>query len=94
MNYIVVRLTDSIHAYNAERKVSIKEKVIGGEIENNLTVDAQNAGISQNATYQLGQIFDYTIDFFRLRHIGNQILFQRPINWQTTNRYVALLWFD
>ena len=67
MNYIVVRLTDSIHAYNAERKVSIKEKAIGGEIENNLTVDAQNAGISQNATYQLGQIFDYTIDFFRLQ---------------------------
>ena len=67
VNYIVVRLTDSIHAYNAERKVSIKEKAIGGEIENNLTVDAQNAGISQNATYQLGQIFDYTIDFFRLQ---------------------------
>ena len=54
VNYIVVRLTDSIHAYNAERKVSIKEKAIGGEIENNLTVDAQNAGISQNATYQIG----------------------------------------
>ena len=67
VNYIVVRLTDSIHAYKAERKVSIKEKAIGGEIENNLTVDAQNAGISQNATYQLGQIFDYTIDFFRLQ---------------------------
>lgn len=67
VNYIVVRLTDSIHAYNAKRKVSIKEKAIGGEIENNLTVDAQNAGISQNATYQLGQIFDYTIDFFRLQ---------------------------
>ena len=67
VDYIVVHLTDSIYAYTAQRKVSVVEKAFAGSIENNLTVDAQAAGISQNATYQLGQIFDYTIDFFRLQ---------------------------
>ena len=67
VDYIVVHLTDSIYAYTAQRKVSVVEKAFAGSIENNLTVDAQAAGIGQNATYQLGQIFDYTIDFFRLQ---------------------------
>lgn len=67
VDYIVVHLIDSIYAYTAQRKVSVVEKAFAGSIENNLTVDAQAAGISQNATYQLGQIFDYTIDFFRLQ---------------------------
>lgn len=67
IDYVVVQLTDSVHAYKGQRKVTVKEKAIGGSISNNLSVDAQEAGISQQATYQLGQIFDYTIDFFRLQ---------------------------
>jgi peptidase M23B len=65
--YIVVHLADSIYAYKEQKRIIIKEKAIAGSISNNLSVDAQQAGISANATYQLGQIFDYTIDFFRLQ---------------------------
>ena len=69
-DYVVVRLGDSVHAYKAQRKVTIVEKALAGNINSNLTVDALVAGISANATYQMGQIFDYTIDFFRL-HKGD-----------------------
>ena len=65
-DYVVVRLGDSVHAYKAQRKVTIVEKALAGNINSNLTVDALAAGISANATYQIGQIFDYTIDFFRI----------------------------
>ena len=67
VDYVVVHLADSVYAYTAQRKVSIKERAVAGSISNNLTVDAQEAGIGQQATYQLGQIFDYTVDFFRLQ---------------------------
>lgn len=65
--YIVVKLADSLEAYTVQRKITIKEKALAGNIENNLSVDAQAIGISQAATYQLGEIFDYTVDFFRLQ---------------------------
>ncbi len=65
--YIVVKLADSLQAYTVQRKITIKEKALAGNIENNLSVDAQAIGISQAATYQLGEIFDYTVDFFRLQ---------------------------
>ena len=70
-DYVVVRLGDSVHAYKAQRKVTIVEKALAGNINSNLTVDALAAGISANATYQMGQIFDYTIDFFRLQKGDN-----------------------
>ncbi|SFN92946.1 Murein DD-endopeptidase MepM and murein hydrolase activator NlpD, contain LysM domain [Capnocytophaga haemolytica] len=75
--YVVVRMGDSVYARKESRKVTVVEREKAGYITSNLSEDARAAGLSANATYQLGQIFDYTIDFFRLQKGDNfKIIYQ------------------
>jgi Membrane proteins related to metalloendopeptidases len=67
LNFIEVRLKDSISVRKIERKVTIVEREGGGYIKNNLIEDVMKSGMSFSAAYKLSQIFDYTIDFFHLQ---------------------------
>lgn len=66
-DFVVVRLTDSIHAYNEQRMVSFVEKEGIGSIKNNLTESVLEAGMTYSVAFNLSQIFDYTVDFFHLQ---------------------------
>lgn len=66
-HYIKVHTRDSLYAEVINRKVTILEKEAGGTIQNNLSMDMINAGVSFSTAYAFSQIFDYTIDFFHLQ---------------------------
>ena len=63
--------TGKVYAFLYDKKDPSKPHSFIYQPNSNLTVDALAAGISANATYQMGQIFDYTIDFFRLQKGDN-----------------------
>ncbi|MDO4228503.1 MAG: peptidoglycan DD-metalloendopeptidase family protein [Capnocytophaga sp.] len=69
--YVVVRMSDSIYAYNEKRKVTIVQKEKAGYIKNSLIESALDAGMNYNVAFNLSQIFDYTIDFFHLKEGDN-----------------------
>lgn len=71
IDYIVVKMTDSIHAYKMQRKVTFVEKQNAGFIKNNLIESALDAGLKYNVAFNLSQIFDYTVDFFQLQRGDN-----------------------
>lgn len=71
LEYIVVKLTDSVYAYKEKRKITIVEKQKAGYIKNNLIESALDAGMNYNVAFSLSQIFDYTIDFFHLQQGDN-----------------------
>ncbi len=66
-HYIKVQTRDSLFAQVVNRKITIVEKEAGGTIQNNLSVDMINAGVSFSTAHAFSQIFDYTIDFFHLQ---------------------------
>lgn len=66
-HFIKFKTTDSLFAQQINRKVTIVEKESGGLIQNSLSVDMQNAGISPTVAHQFSQAFEYTIDFFQLQ---------------------------
>ena len=69
--YVVVKMTDSIYAYNEKRKVTVIEREKAGFIKGSLIESALDVGMSYNVAFNLSQIFDYTIDFFHLQEGDN-----------------------
>lgn len=69
--YVVVKMADSVYAYNEQRKITIVEREKAGFIKNNLIESALDAGMTYNVAFNLSQIFDYTIDFFQLQEGDN-----------------------
>lgn len=75
--YVVVKMMDSVYAYNEKRKITIIEREKAGFIKNNLIESALDAGMTYNVAFNLSQIFDYTIDFFQLQEGDNfKIIYQ------------------
>ncbi len=66
VNYTVIDL-DSISAYRDKRPVTIKKREVSGIVNSSLTESIQDAGLSQLVTFELANIYQWTIDFFRLK---------------------------
>src|SRR5690606_10418476 len=67
IGYTVVNMGDSIGAYKAEKPVTIKKKTVSGIILNNLSESMQNEGLSVTLTHELSNIYQWSIDFFKLQ---------------------------
>ncbi len=67
IGYTVVSVGDSIGAYKAEKPVTIKRKTVSGIILNNLSQSMQDEGLSVTLTHELSNIYQWSIDFFKLQ---------------------------
>ena len=67
INYTVVSIGDSIYAETKKRPVTIKKKEISGVIVSSLSEAMQTQGLSNLLVYELSNIYQWSIDFFKLQ---------------------------
>ena len=67
INYTRVFLLDSIYGEKDRKPVTIRERVASGTIESSLSLAIDNAGIDYMLTNRLADIYQWTIDFFRVQ---------------------------
>lgn len=67
INYTVVDLRDTTAvAYKNKKKVTLREREVGGVINSSLSEAMDNLGVDYTVTLSLSEIYAWTIDFFRL----------------------------
>ncbi|MDO1512643.1 peptidoglycan DD-metalloendopeptidase family protein [Maribacter confluentis] len=67
INYTVVDMRDSAHAYRSKRKVKYIQREVSGVIETSLSEAILDQGIDYNVTHNLANVYAWTIDFSRLQ---------------------------
>ncbi|WP_175545935.1 M23 family metallopeptidase [Salegentibacter echinorum] len=67
INYTVVGIGDSISAVKKKRPVSVKRRKISGVIASSLSEAVQEQGLSNLVMYRLSDIYQWSIDFFKLQ---------------------------
>ena len=67
INYTVVAIGDSIYAEKKKRPVSIKRKEVSGVIVSSLSEAMETQGLSNLLVYELSNIYQWSIDFFKLQ---------------------------
>lgn len=66
-DYTVVKLDGPISAYTASKPVTVKKKVVSGIINSSLSQTIQELGVSPLLTYELSNIYQWSIDFFTIQ---------------------------
>lgn len=67
INYTVVDLRDSISVYTAKKPVSVVKRTVSGVIESSLSEAIENAGLNYILAHEMNNIYQWSIDFFRLQ---------------------------
>ncbi|MDT0642043.1 peptidoglycan DD-metalloendopeptidase family protein [Zunongwangia sp. F363] len=67
IDYTVVGIGDEVTAYKKKRPVSIKKREVSGVITSSLSEAMQDQGLSNMLVYELSNIYQWSIDFFRLQ---------------------------
>lgn len=67
INYTVVTLHDSISAFTGEKPVTIKRRKVSGVITSSLSAAIEEEGLDYAITNELNNIYQWSIDFFRLQ---------------------------
>ena len=67
IDYTVVSLKDSIYANQRKRPVSVKKREISGVITSSLSEAMDAQGLNNLVGYELSNIYQWSIDFFRLQ---------------------------
>ncbi|NJY61284.1 peptidoglycan DD-metalloendopeptidase family protein [Salinimicrobium sp. CDJ15-81-2] len=67
VNYTVVDLRDSISAYTAKKPVTITKKTVAGLINSSLSEAMEDAGLNYLLAHEMSNIYQWSIDFFRLQ---------------------------
>lgn len=67
INYTVVDLRDSISVYTAKRPVKVVKKEVAGIINSSLYETMQDEGLSDVLAIEMNNIYQWSIDFFRLQ---------------------------
>lgn len=67
IDYTVVSLGDSIYAQRKKRPVTIKKREISGVITSSLSEAMEKQGLSNMLVYELSNIYQWSIDFFKLQ---------------------------
>lgn len=67
INYTVVDLRDSVSVYTAKKPVTIKKRTVAGVINSSLTESIQEEGLSYLIAHEMSNIYQWSIDFFRLQ---------------------------
>lgn len=67
IQYTVVSTGDSIAAFKAEKPITIKKRAVSGVINSSLSEAVQSEGLNFLITHEMSNIFQWSIDFFRLQ---------------------------
>lgn len=67
IDYTVVNIGSNIAAYKASKPVSIKKRTVSGVIVSNLSDAITNEGLSILHSYELSNIYQWSIDFWKLQ---------------------------
>lgn len=67
IDYTVVNLGDTISAFKAQKPVTVKRKTVSGVIVSNLSEAMQNEGLSVLLSHELSNIYQWSIDFWKLQ---------------------------
>ena len=67
INYTVLNIGDSISAFKAKKPVSVKRREVSGVVTSSLSEAMQAQGLSNILVYQLSDIYQWSIDFFKLQ---------------------------
>ena len=67
INYTVVDLHDSISVFTAKKPVTVAKKTVSGIINSSLTQTIQDEGLSYLISHEMSNIYQWSIDFFRLQ---------------------------
>ena len=67
INYTVVGIGDSISATRKKKPVTIKKREISGVVSSSLSEAVAEQGLSNLLVYELADIYQWSIDFFKLQ---------------------------
>lgn len=67
INYTVIDFRDSVQAYKEKKEVKYVEREASGIIETNLSDALSKQDIDQIVSYNLSEVYAWTIDFFKLQ---------------------------
>ncbi|WP_417884729.1 peptidoglycan DD-metalloendopeptidase family protein [Zunongwangia sp.] len=67
IDYTVLNIGDSISAYTAKKPVTIKKREVSGVITSSLSEAVNAQGLSNMVMYKLSDIYQWSIDFFKLQ---------------------------
>ena len=67
INYTVVGIGDSISATRKKKPVSIRKREVSGVVSSSLSEAVAEQGLSNLLVYELSDIYQWSIDFFKLQ---------------------------
>lgn len=67
IQYTVVNTGDSIAAYKAEKPITVKQRAVSGVINSSLSEAMASEGLNFLLTHEMSNIYQWSIDFFRLQ---------------------------
>lgn len=67
IDYTVLSLDDSIYVASRKRPVTIKKREVSGVVTSSLSEAMQDQGLSNLLVYELSNIYQWSIDFFKLQ---------------------------
>jgi murein DD-endopeptidase MepM/ murein hydrolase activator NlpD len=66
LDYVILRLTDSVRAYRKKYPVRLQRTVAAGKIETTLSEAMEKEGMGMSAIHELSEIFKWSVDFFKV----------------------------
>jgi len=66
LDYVILRLTDSVRAYRKKYPVRLQRTVAAGKIETTLSQAMEKEGMGMSAIHELSEIFKWSVDFFKV----------------------------
>lgn len=67
INYTVLALGDSVYVQKKQRPVTVKKREVSGVVTSSLSEAMQAQGLSNMLVYELSNIYQWSIDFFKLQ---------------------------
>ncbi len=67
INYTVLALGDSVYVKKKQRPVTVKKREVSGVVTSSLSEAMQAQGLSNMLVYELSNIYQWSIDFFKLQ---------------------------
>ncbi|WP_298754187.1 M23 family metallopeptidase [uncultured Psychroserpens sp.] len=67
IDYVVIKMTDSVVAYKGKKPITIVQKEASGVVMNNLSETMEAQGLPYQLINDMSDIYAWTIDFFRLQ---------------------------
>lgn len=67
INYSVIDFREGIRAYNKQRPVTIKRKIVVDTINSSLSSTLNKNGVSAALTHNLSQIYAWSVNFFKIQ---------------------------